>query len=57
MLKKRKINRLFKSLFIFFVCRLGNEEFNNKNFEKSIEHYTKAIEHDGEHHVYFSNRR
>ena len=35
---------------------LGNEEFNKKNYEKSIEHYTKAIELDASNHVYYSNR-
>ena len=35
---------------------LGNAEFKLKNFEKAIEHYTKAIELDDTNHVFFSNR-
>lgn len=35
---------------------LGNEEFSKKNYEKSIECYTEAINLDPSNHLYFSNR-
>ena len=34
----------------------GNVAFQNKEYEKAIVHYTKAIELDGENPVYYSNR-
>ncbi|TMW64016.1 hypothetical protein Poli38472_014133 [Pythium oligandrum] len=36
--------------------QLGNEEFNVKNFDKAIEHYSEAIRLDTENHIYYSNR-
>lgn len=36
--------------------RLGNEAFASKDFQKAIEHYTKAIQLDSKNHVFFSNR-
>ncbi|KAG6620853.1 Heat shock protein sti1 [Phytophthora cinnamomi] len=35
---------------------LGNEEFNEKNFDKAVECYSEAIRLDPENHVYYSNR-
>nr|CCA24666.1 conserved hypothetical protein [Albugo laibachii Nc14] len=35
---------------------LGNDEFNAKNFDKAIEHYSEAIRLDPENHIYYSNR-
>lgn len=36
--------------------QLGNEEFNVKNYEKAMEHYSEAIKLDPENHIYYSNR-
>ncbi|EGZ19854.1 hypothetical protein PHYSODRAFT_328029 [Phytophthora sojae] len=39
------------------ICRkLGNQEFNEKNFDKAVECYSEAIRLDPESHVYYSNR-
>ena len=35
---------------------LGNEAFKNKEYEKSIEYFTKAIEINPNDHIYYSNR-
>ncbi|KAE8894342.1 hypothetical protein PF005_g6321 [Phytophthora fragariae] len=35
---------------------LGNQEFNEKNFDKAVECYSEAIRLDPENHVYYSNR-
>ena len=35
---------------------LGNEEFKQKNYEKAIEHYTKAIEDNPVDHTIYGNR-
>ncbi|ETL45644.1 hypothetical protein F441_04433 [Phytophthora nicotianae CJ01A1] len=35
---------------------LGNEEFNEKNFDKAIECYSEAIRLGPDNHVYYSNR-
>ncbi|POM58267.1 Heat shock protein sti1 [Phytophthora palmivora] len=35
---------------------LGNEEFNEKNFDKAVECYSEAIRLDPENYVYYSNR-
>ncbi|TDH71348.1 hypothetical protein CCR75_003515 [Bremia lactucae] len=35
---------------------LGNAEFNEKNFEKAIEHYSEAIRLDSGNFIYYSNR-
>ena len=34
----------------------GNEAFMNKHYETAVNHYTKAIELDGNNPVYYSNR-
>ncbi|KUF96058.1 PAX-interacting protein 1 [Phytophthora nicotianae] len=41
-----------------YICyyRLGNEEFNEKNFDKAIECYSEAIRLGPDNHVYYSNR-
>lgn len=40
-----------------YLCSLGNEEFNAKNFDKAIKYYSEAIRLDPENHIYYSNRR
>ncbi|CAI5747325.1 unnamed protein product [Peronospora destructor] len=35
---------------------LGNEEFNQKNFDKAVEYYSEAICLDPDNYVYYSNR-
>jgi STIP1 homology and U-box containing protein 1 len=35
---------------------LGNKDFQAKNFESAIKHFTNAIEEDDSDHVFFSNR-
>ncbi|KAI9908665.1 hypothetical protein PsorP6_003230 [Peronosclerospora sorghi] len=44
------------SCIIFLLPRLGNEEFNAKNFDKAVECYSEAIRLDPENFVYYSNR-
>jgi len=34
----------------------GNADFQAKNFEEAIKHFTEAISHDGTDHVFYSNR-
>jgi stress-induced-phosphoprotein 1 len=35
---------------------LGNEAFKNKKFDEAIDYFTKAIEQNGNDHVFYSNR-